>query len=524
MEEERQIARSAGLVGFFTLISRILGLVRDAVVAACFSKQATDPFFVAFTIPNVLRQLLAEGALTVAFIPVFTEYREKQGEPAARAMFANMVGATLTVLTLVILAGVFFAPWVVKLFALGFGDEPAKFQLTVLLTRIMFFYLLGVGLTALAMGVLNTLRHFSAPALAPVVLNVVIITTVLLATRSMTYLGLPRVTALAFGVVFGGVAQIALQLPFLARRNMLPAPRFNFLNPGVVRVAKLMLPSIFGLAIYQVNIILSRQFASFLPEGSISYLYYAQRLIEFPMGIFAVAIATVAMPNLASYATAKNFEGMKSTYRYTLSVVFYIILPASAGLLALSWPLTAVLFQRGKFSSDMALQTAITLQGFLVGLWAGAGVRQTVPMFYALQDTKTPVKVACLTVLVYVSMALLLKEHLGTLGLALAVSSSSTVNFVSLLFLLRRRLGLLGLRQVGRTVGKSGIAACIAGGGAWLVARFGPWEQGGSAPLNYVILLSAVGCGILLYALACQMLKVPEQRELLQALARRRRK
>jgi putative peptidoglycan lipid II flippase len=520
MKEGRQITRSAGVVGAITLLSRVMGMIRDAVVAAFFPKSATDPFYIAFTIPNVMRQLLAEGSLTVAFIPVFTEYWEKKGEVEARRMAAATLGAALLVLCGVALLGVLFSPWVVRLFAMGFLEDASKFTLAVMLTRIMFFYLIAVGLSALAMGVLNTLRHFSSPALSPAVLNVAIIGTIFAGVPLMHHFGMPTIAALALGVVIGGGAQVALQLPFLARRGLLVMPRFDFMHPGVIRVGKLMLPAVFGLAIYQVNIILSRQFASFLPEGSISYLYYSQRLIEFPMGIFAVAIATVSMPNLSSYANEGNLEGLKATYRYALGMVLFIILPASVGLGVLALPLTSVLFQRGKFTHAMAIETAITLQGFLAGLWAGAGVRQTVPVFYALQDTRTPVKVACLTVLVYASMAFLLHRRLGTFGLALAVSASSTTNFLVLLLMLRRRLGLMGLRSVGKSLIKFVIASLCAGAAAWSVGRLSRWERIGS--VQYGLLLLGICVGIGVYLVVCRALGTPELGEFVRAFRRRR--
>ena len=518
-----QMARSAGVVGLYTLASRFLGLIRDAVVAAWFQKRATDAFFVAYTIPNVLRRLLAEGSLTVAFIPVFTEYRQKRSEAEARAMLSNMLGATITVLSLVVGVGILVAPWVVRLFAYGLTADPAKFELAVLLTRIMFFFLLGVGLTALAMGVLNTLRHFTAPALAPVVLNIFIISTVLGAGPLMTRLNLPPITALSCGVVLGGLAQVLLQMPFLARHKMMVWPRLGFTDPGVLRVAKLMLPSVFGLAIYEVNVILARQFASYLPEGSISYLYYAARLVEFPMGIFAVAMATVAMPSLSSHASAGQLDQLKQTYRYALRVVFFIILPASVGLGALAVPISSVLFQRGQFSHAMAVETAVTLMGFLGGLWAGAGVRQTVPVFYAMQDTRTPVKVAMASLVVYGAAAFLLFKPLQTLGLSLSVACSSVVNFLLLLYLLRRKLGPLGMGRVVSSAVRSGLAALGCGAGAWYVASLVDWTGGGRSPKSFGLLLLAVLAGVMVYLLLCKLLRIRELNDVISAFLRRGR-
>jgi len=514
------MTRSAGVVGLFTLFSRVLGLVRDAVVAACFPKGATDAFFVAYTIPNVLRRLLAEGALTVAFIPVFTETLDRDGKAAGRQLLSAMLGAVLLVLSVIVLLGILGSPWLVKAFAFGLSSDPEKFTLAVLLTRVMFVFLLTVGLTALAMGALNTLRHFAAPALAPLVLNIFIISTVLGARGVMSSLGLPGITALALGVVVGGVGQVGLQLPFLRRKGMLVRPSLNLTHPGVLKVGTLMLPAVFGLAIYEVNVILSRQFASFLPEGSISYLYYAARLIEFPMGIFAVAMATVSMPSLSSHATAGDFDRVKETYRHALRMVFFIILPASAGLAALAVPLTSVLFQRGQFSHAMAVETAVTLLGFLGGLWAGAGVRQTVPVFYAMQDTRTPVKVAAVSLAVYAAVAWFLHQPLGTFGLGLAVACSSVANFLTLLWLLRRRLGPLGLGQVLNSVIRSAAAAAGCAAAAWAVAGTGVWPEGGGAPLNYAVLLGAVLVGVVVYVVLCKVLRVPELDELIKTFRR----
>jgi putative peptidoglycan lipid II flippase len=521
IKEGRQLARSAGLVGLWTLASRILGLIRDAVIAAYFRKDATDAFFVANTIPNALRRLMGEGSLTVAFIPVFTEYMEQRGEQASRRMLANALGTVLVVLVVVTVLFSALSPWVVRGFAYGFADEPGKLQLAVLLTRVMVVFFLTTGLAALAMGVLNTCRHFSAPALSPVVLNAVIIGSVLFGSALMLRWGLPPIMAASLGVVLGGAAQVVIQFPFLKRHNMLVAPRFGFSDPGVVRVAKLMLPAVFGLAIYEINIIIARQLASFLSEGSISYLYYAQRMIEFPMGIFAVAIATVAMPNLASHATSGHLGKLKETYRFSLRMVLFIILPATAGLVALAVPLTAVLFQRGRFSHEMALQTATTLLGYLAGLWASAGVKQTVPVFYAMQDTKTPVKVAAVSLLVYAAAALGLYRY-GTVGLALAVSCSSAANFILLVLLLRRRVGLLGLRSVVASALRSGVASVVCGAAAWGVVRYwGDWWAGGAAATNYAALICAVVAGVAAFLVMAKLLGIPELKELLDAFRRR---
>ncbi len=518
-----RIARSASLVGLLTLGSRVLGLLRDAVVAASFKKAATDAFFVAFTIPNVLRRLLAEGSLTVAFVPVFTDYRENKGEQAARELLANTLGALTLVLILTTLGGMAFAPALVRLFAEGISKTP-RFGLAVQLARLMFPFLITVGLVALAMGALNTLRHFAAPAAAPIVLNVGIITSVLFAQQLVRRLfGLPAIGALGVGVLVGGLLQLLLQLPPLRARGLLPLPRFSPTHPGLRRMGRLMVPSLFGLAIYQINIVLSRRFASFLAEGAITSLYYAQRLIEFPLGIFAAAIATVSLPKLSGHAAAGEISELKQTYRYALRLVVFVMLPAMAGLWALGVPLTAVLFQRGAFDHAMAQQTAYTLAGFAVGLLAGGGVRQTAPVFFVLEDTRTPVVVSAISLVVYVAGALLLYRRLETFGLALAVAIASTANLLLLVAFLRRRLGALGLSELWWPALRGAFAAAVCGAAAWGTAKLGVWAHGGAALRNYVVLALAVVAGALAYAAVSYLLGAPELRQLAAALARRRK-
>ncbi|MCA9673290.1 MAG: murein biosynthesis integral membrane protein MurJ [Myxococcales bacterium] len=522
--ENKSIARSAGLVSLLTLVSRVLGLTRDAVIAAFFRKGGTDAFFVAFTIPNVLRRLLAEGSLTVAFIPVFTEYREKHGEDEARLLVRSTLGVAMLALVLVSALGMLAAPWLVHGFAHGLARDPHKLALTVLLTRVMFPFLITVGLTALAMGVLNTYRHFAAPAFAPVLLNICIISCVAALSGSMAGWGWPRTMAVACGVLVGGVAQLLLQLPVLRGKGMLVAPRLGFSHPGVRRILRLMGPSVFALAIYQINVMLARLLASFLAEGSISYVYYAQRLIEFPIGIFAVALATVSMPSLSAQATAGDIDQVKRTFGYALRLVFFVMLPATAGLAALGLPLTAMLFQRGRYTHDMAQQTAFTLLGFTTGLWAAGGVRQAQQVYYAMQDTRTPVIVSFVSLCVFSASGFLLYKPLGTFGLALAVSLASSVNFVILVAVLRRRMGALGLRSVGLSALRATLAAAPCGAAAWAIARLGDWTLGARSLTNIALLLGAVVAGIVIYIGLARLLGSRELGELYGAVRRRRKR
>lgn len=515
-----QLARRAGLVGTATLASRILGMLRDIVIAAHFDKRATDPFFVAQTIPNVFRRLLAEGTLTVAFIPVLTEYRNREGKAGARDLLSHTLGPALVLLALVCGVGMLLAPAVVKLFALGLARDAGKFELAVLLTRVMFPFLLAVGVTALFMGALNSYGHFLAPAAAPVLLNACIIGTVFVAAVPLAGLGWPSVLSVALGVLLGGVAQVLLHFPSLNHRSLLVRPRLSLAHPGAREVGRLMLPAIAGLAVYQLNVMVARQFASFLPEGAISYLYYSQRLIEFPIGIFATAMATVTMPRLSRQATAGDLDQLKGTYRFSLRVVLFLLLPATAGLIALSVPVVAVLFQRGAFSWQMTGETAITLVGFAIGLCASGGVRQTVPVFYALKDMRTPVKVSALALGVYALAAVVSFRPLGTLGLALSVSLAACVHCIVLIGLLRRRLGPLGLRRIVVSALRSSMAAVACGVSAWLVASRGDWSTGGAVGSNYALLAVAIAVGAAVYWGLSMALRSPEIAELRSALRR----
>ncbi|MBK8482601.1 MAG: murein biosynthesis integral membrane protein MurJ [Proteobacteria bacterium] len=505
-----------------TLASRILGLLRDAVIAAYFRRGATDAFFVAFTIPNVLRRLLAEGALTVAFIPVLTECRQRRGEAAARELLAATLGAALVVWIGVCLLGIVFAPLVVQLFAYGFNDDPPKLALAVLLTRLMFPFLLSVGLVALAMGALNADGDFAAPAVAPAVLNLVIIAAILTLAPWSAWLGWPPIATAAVGVLVGGVLQAAVQLPSLRRRGLLVRPTLGFGNPEVRRIGALMVPSIFGLAVYQLNVILMRQFASFLPEGVMSAIYYAQRLIEFPLGIFAVAVATVTMPGFSAQASAGEFERLKRSFNESLRLVLFVMLPASSGLVALALPLTAVLFQRGAFTHAMAHETASMLVAFSAGMWAAGGVRQTVPVFFALQDTRTPVVVSLLSLLIFVAAALGLRGTFAGPGLALAVAISSVVNFALLLLALRRRLGRLELRTLSGSMIRGLLASAGSAAAAAALARLGRWEEGSHLWLNHAVLLAAVLVGALVFFVLAVLLRCPELQQIVAVLRRRR--
>ena len=370
MNEKRKIAKAAGIVGGATLLSRIFGFVRDMVVAQLFGAGvATDAFFVAFRIPNLLRRLVGEGSLTASFIPVYSEYISQRSKEEGD----ELVSASFSVLTIVLIfftgLGILFSPWIIKFMAYGFSLEPEKFKLTVLLTRLMFPYIFFIGLVALAMGVLNSWKHFAAPALAPVLLNLAIIACALLLAGFLK----EPIISLAIGVLLGGIIQLLFQVPFIRRKEITVRFLFRPFHPGVKRIGLLMAPSVLGLGVTQLNVLVSTFLASYLPGGSVSYLYYADRLLEFPMGIFAIAIATAILPTMSEQTTKNDLQGMKETLSFALRFVFFVTLPAMIGLMVLRLPIINLLFQRGAFSAHSAEMTAEALLYYALGLAAFAG-------------------------------------------------------------------------------------------------------------------------------------------------------
>jgi hypothetical protein len=313
-----EIVRRAGVVATGTLSSRILGAVRDAVVAAVFALGATDAFWLAFTIPNALRVLLGEGAVSAAFVPVFTEVREREGMARAKEFYRNLIGAMAVVLLVVTLFGIVGAPWIVKGYAWGFQRDEALFATTVALTRLLFPYIFLMGISALMMGALYASKRFAAPAFAPALLNISLIAGALLLAPLFLQFGWPAIFALAVGALLGGALQIVAQLPSLRKENLIVRPRIGFSDIYVRKCARLMVPLLAGLGVYQLNVLLSRLFASFLPTGSVSYLYYGQRLAEIPQGMFALAIASAALPSLSDAVAKGDEEEAKRLFRHAL--------------------------------------------------------------------------------------------------------------------------------------------------------------------------------------------------------------
>ncbi len=482
MSSKKQVTKAAGVVGFSTVVTRILGFLRDMVIALIFGAgMAADAYFVAFRIPNTLRRLVGEGALTVAFIPVFVETRQ-QSEEKAWALTHAVITLLAILLLIMTAVGMFLTPAIISVIAPGFKTIPEKFALATCLTRITFPYIFFISLGALAMGILNSLQHFLSSALAPAMLNISLI--------GCAFLLCPRfaqpIVGLTIGVILGGMLQLFFQIPALIKRGYRYRVSFDYKNPAVRKVGKLLLPALFGLAVHQITVFVNTLLASYLAEGSVSYLYYAYRLIEFPLGIFGMAIATAVLPTMSSQTAKGDYEQLMETLSFALRLVLFITIPSMVGMIVLRIPIIALLFQRGKFTFESTQATAQALFFYAWGLAAIASVRIIVPVFYALKDTLTPVKCGAATVVINIVCSLALMGPLQHGGLALATSLSSFFNLFLLIWLLRKRLGKIHWDMIVRSVLKVSLVSVVMG---FCCAPFVAYTTQHSWSLFFVILL-----------------------------------
>lgn len=506
-QERRQIAKAAGMIGLATFTSRILGFVRDMILARVFGAgMAADAFFVAYRIPNMLRELFAEGSMSAAFIPVFTEYLGKRGKDEARELASAVFTVLLTTVTAICLLSILAAPWIVQAIAPGFADEPGKFDLTTMLSRFMFPYLLFISLAALTMGMLNSLRDFTVPAFSPVMFNVCIIAAALGLSPHLT----EPIFGVAVGVVTGGAVQFFMQLPSLRRHRMMIGLRFDPFHPGVRRIGRLLLPAMVGLSVTQVNILVNTLLASYLPEGSQTYLFYGMRLVLFPMGIFGVALGTAILPTMAQQTSEGEIHELKKTLSFGLRLVLFIIIPAMIGLMTLRVPIIHLFFQHGRFTEQATLGTAAALLFYCVGLPAFAGIRIVVAAFYSLHDTKTPVKVAAAAMVTNIVLCLLLMRPLLHGGLALATSLAAVLNFALLVRILDRRLQGLEWPVIIRSVASTVAATVPVGLIGWIVARQPLWSYPGDWIVKAVWLFGGIGLAVMSYIVANRSLRSEE--------------
>jgi putative peptidoglycan lipid II flippase len=481
-----------------TLLSRLLGFVRDVVVATIFGAGPVfDAFLIAFKIPNFMRRLFGEGAFSQAFVPILAEYRQKRSPEEVRA-FVNHIAGTLGVALLIVVAiAEIIAPVITMVFAPGFIHDPVRFMYATHMIRITFPYLLLIALTAFSGATLNTFGRFGVPAFTPVLLNLAMIA---VALWWAPHTQVP-IYVLAWGVLIGGVAQLAAQLPFLHRIKMFPIPKLQWRDPGVLRVLKLMIPALFGVSVAQLSLLIDNFFASFLPAGSISWLYYSDRLTYLPLGVIGVALATVVLPNLASHHSTDSKKAYSDTLDWALRTVMVIGVPCAVGLFILAGPLIATLFKHGAFNTFDVLMTRRSLWAFSVGLPGFMLVKILASAFYSRQNIRTPVKIAAVAMVINLLFNLILIHPLAHAGLALATSIASLFNAACLLvFLLRDgvykpqpRWSLLLLRIIVANV----LMGIVIG---WFAGDLNPWLTWAVGQRAWHLIVVIV-LGVLVYAI-----------------------
>ena len=479
-----------------TLISRILGFVRDAVIARTFGAGLeTDAFFVAFRIPNLLRRLFAEGAFSQAFVPILAEYRTRNGIHGTK-LLVDRVATLLTLALFVATAvGIAIAPVIVYVSAPGFSATPVKFDLTVAMLRVTFPYILFISLVSLAAGILNTWSRFAVPAFTPTLLNVAFIVAALVFSPYFD----PPVMVLAWAVFAGGVLQLSFQVPYLARLGMLPRPRAAFADPGVRRILLLMGPAVIGVSVGQISLLLNTIFASFLQTGSVSWLYYADRLMEFPTGLLGVALGTILLPSLAKFHSESAREAYSRLLDWGLRLTFLLAVPAAAALAVLATPLIATLFMHGRFDATDLEMTRQALVAYSVGLLGLILVKVLAPGFYARQNIRTPVQIALVTLAATQAMNAAFILPLRHAGLALAIALGACLN-ATLLYRGLRRRGIYAPGSGWRVfLAKVAVATALMAAALWGAMGPAAWWTGAALHLRAAALVGLVALGALVY-------------------------
>lgn len=509
-----RIARSTGVLAVATAVSRVLGFIRDLLIARLFGTLAeAQAFVVAFRIPNLLRDLVAEGAVTSAFVPVLSGYAATKGREEFWQL-AQALGARLVVLVTVIGGlGSLCAPAIVGFTAPGFASDPEKYSLTIRLTRIVFPFITLVGLWAYFMGVLNSLRHFATPALGPAVLNVAMIAACLLIAAHPSAGAMP----LAVSVMVGGVVQLLIQLPVAMRLGF--RWRWRWTHPGSQEIMRLLGPRIVGSAVYQGSVLIHTALASLgavVGDGAVAALYFANRLVQLPLALFGTASAQASLPSLAEQAARDDLQGFTATLRSLLRMVALMMFPAAVGLIVLAFPIVGGLFERGAFDHRSTIMTSQALMCYSTGLLAYALSKVLTGAFYALRDTRTPVRLAMEALSLEVVLSVALMWPLKVAGLALAAALATSLNAYRLLRALERRLGAPLLQSVGGGWWRMGAASGLMG-----LACGAAWSLGGFAARPVVGLLIVIPVGAIGYALACRLLKVQELSTALQWLRRK---
>src|SRR5688572_1775745 len=495
------LLRTLAAVSSLTMVSRVLGYVRDFLIARIFGAGLmTDAFFVAFKIPNLLRRLFAEGAFSQAFVPILAETKNRTGVQETKALIDAISTVLFLVLVLAAALGMAAAPLIVYLTAPGFASEPEKYAITVQLLRITFPYIVFISLVSLSAGILNTWNRFSVPAITPALLNVAFIVGALFFAERFD----PPVLVLAWAVFVGGALQLACQVPFLARLGLLPRWRFDLSHPGLRRVLLLMVPAAFGVSVSQVSLLLNQIFASFLPTGSVSWLYYADRLMELPAGVLGVAVGTILLPSLSKYHASANTAEYSRLLDWGLRITVLLAVPSAVALAVIALPLVTMLFQYGRFGAEDAWMTRQALVAYSVGLVGMILVKILAPGFYARQNIATPVKIGIVTLVATQLMNLGLVGPFKHAGLALAIGLGACLNAALLYRTLRKHDVYrpqpgwpMFLLKVAAAVGLMAAALFFAmGDSAWWLAA--GWQKKIPAVIGLVVLGGAVYGGCLL--------------------------
>ena len=502
------LLKSLATVSSMTMVSRVLGFVRDAIIARFFGAgMATDAFFVAFKLPNLLRRIFAEGAFSQAFVPILAEYKNQQGIEASRTFVAYVAGILTLVLAIVTLIGVITAPFIIMLTAPGFmQDSTEKFELATVMLRITFPYIFFISLASLVGAILNTWNRFSVPAFVPTLLNLSMIVCTLFLTPYFN----PPVLALAVSVVIGGVLQLLYQLPYLKKIGMLVLPRISFRDSGVWRVLKQMGPAILGVSVGQISLIINTIFASFLISGSVSWMYYADRLMEFPAGVLGVALGTILLPSLAKSFAKGDQQQYSELLDWGLRLCFLLALPSTVALGVISKPLVSTLFEYGQFTLNDTLMTQRALIAYSIGLLGLILIKVLAPAFYSRQDIKTPVKIAIVTLILTQLMNLAFIGPLQHAGLSLSIGLAACFNAGLLFWQLRKKN--LYQPQPGwyQFLIKVIIAVVLMSLTLWFGAQLLPdWSTGSMLTrIGRLLLLVIVGIGIYFGSLALMGFKI----------------
>ena len=505
MSEHRTVLRSTSTISIITFVSRILGYIREARIAALLGTgDFSDAYTIAYRIPNLLRRLVGEGAVSSAFIPVFSEYITKGKRKEAWEFANTLLSAALVFLTVITILGILLSPWIVPIFAYGFKVTPGKLELTTVLNRIMFAYIGLVGISALAMGVLQTFNRFAASALAPVLLNLSVIAFSFLSG----FFSSPAV-AMAVGVIVGGVLQVAIQLPGLIRSGWRFRWIWDLADPGVRRVGTLLAPRLFAIGIVHIDVLIGTQFASAMEGGSAASINFADRVMELVLGGYVIALSTAILPLLSRQAIERRIEELKSTLNFAIRIVLFVTLPASVGLVLLRRPIVQVLFEHGKFTATSTEMTAYALLFFSLGLSGFAMVKIIVQAFYALQETRAPVIVAFISLALNIGMNFLFFHRFRNGGPALATSLSAVFDVVALTTVFRWKFGAIGMKEVGRSSWKFGVAAAVMGGVVFWMIQI-PGFYSGSTTHRAGALLSTIVVSTLIYVGSAYVLRVRE--------------